>query len=335
MVNGIENKIDGVIGVSKVFRDLISSAEKFANSNVNILISGETGTGKKLIAKAIHQASNMKDGPFVIINCSNLTVSLFESELFGYVKGAFTGANTTEKGMVESADKGTLVFDKVEFLPIELQQKLIDFIENKVFRRVGGRETKKIDIRLIFTTQKNLFEESSNRKMLDTFFFRISTALLNVPPLRKRKEDIALLSNYLVKKNSDKFGYKASLISSVALLNLLDYDFPGNIRELENILIQSSLISGGSVIKLDHLCLNTKKEIIPEQEISEKELVSCISKLRNEGAISLDDELKKIEKALIEEALSMTGGQQVEASRMLNISERSMRYRIKNLGIKK
>ncbi len=329
----IENKFSGIIGSSEILRDVISSAEKFANSNVNILISGETGTGKKLIAEAIHQAGNSQNGPFVIINCANLTVPLFESELFGYVKGAYTGANTTEKGIVESAEKGTLVFDKVEFLPLDLQQKLIDFIEKKEFRRVGGREVKKIDLKLIFTTQKNLFEEIGNNKMLDAFYYRISTASLNVPPLRKRKNDIPMLANYLIKKNSSKLGYKTNLISSVALLKLMEYDFPGNIRELENILIQSSLISDSDVIKLEHLCLNTNKQNVLEREISEKEKIPCLSKLKKEGAISLDDELKIIEKALIEEALSMTGGQQVEASRLLNVSERSMRYRIGNLKI--
>jgi len=322
-----------IIGESEGIKNVIHLAEKAARADSNILLQGETGTGKELFAEYVHKCSNRSEKPFVAINCASLPDQLIESELFGYVKGAYTGANTTEKGIVESAEKGTLVFDKVEFLPLDLQQKLIDFIEKKEFRRVGGREVKKIDLKLIFTTQKNLFEEIGNNKMLDAFYYRISTASLNVPPLRKRKNDIPMLANYLIKKNSSKLGYKTNLISSVALLKLMEYDFPGNIRELENILIQSSLISDSDVIKLEHLCLNTNKQNVLEREISEKEKIPCLSKLKKEGAISLDDELKIIEKALIEEALSMTGGQQVEASRLLNVSERSMRYRIGNLKI--
>lgn len=331
----IKRNIKGIIGSSEIIKETILSAEKFVNSNVNLLISGETGTGKKLFAEAIHKAGKNKNGPFVVINCANLTFPLFESEFFGHVRGAFTGANTTEIGIVESAKNGTLVFDKVEFLPLDLQQKLIDFVEKKEFRQVGGRAIRKIDLRLIFTTQKNLFEEIENKKMLDAFYYRISIAFLRIPPLRKRKNDIPLLADSLIKKNAEKFGYKTNLISSLAVLKLMEYDFPGNIRELENIMIQSSLNSDKSVINVDDLSLRITGNNVVDKLTEGKENIPGLSNLKKGVPISLDNELKKIEKVLIEEALDITGGQRNEASKMLSITDRSMRYRIDSLGIKK
>ncbi|MGZ6249830.1 MAG: sigma-54 interaction domain-containing protein, partial [Syntrophales bacterium] len=289
----------------------------------NVLILGESGTGKELVARAIHENSPRKNMPFAVINCGGVPESLLESELFGYVKGAFTGAYGDKPGLFEIARGGTIFLDEIGDLPPLLQVKLLRVVQEKTFRRVGGTEEKKVDVRIISATNKNLEEKVKDGSFREDLFFRLNVIPINIPPLRERKEDIPVLTKYFIEKCSQEFGKEVRTISSYALELLMKYPFPGNVRELENIIERS-------------VALETSNIILPEN----LHLAGSLQEMRGfsdidipDDGFNLNEEVAKYEKHLIEKALQKTKGSKTRAAEILQVSFDSLRYRIEKLAV--
>lgn len=268
-----------LISKSPIMNYVIEIAKTVADTNANILLEGESGTGKNVLAKYIHNLSSRRDKPFVKINCAAIPENLLESELFGYVKGAFTGALKDKPGKVELADKGTLFLDEIGELPIYLQSKLLHLIQEKEFERLGDLKPIKVDIRIIAATNKDLHQLIKEGKFREDLYYRLKVISIKVPSLRERKEDIPFLINYFIEFYSENYKRKIKKISQEALEILLEYDYPGNIRELENIIERAVILSENGIIDIKHLpsdVLNYKntKNISPNEKInkiSEKE----------------------------------------------------------------
>lgn len=256
------------IANSKVMNQIIEMALKVARFDSNVLITGESGSGKGFIAKIIHERSLRSNHPFIKINCAAIPDNLFESELFGYEAGAFTGAGSAgKKGILEIANKGTVFLDEIGDLPLNLQSKLLQVIEEKEMRRVGSTKPIKLDVRIISATNQNLNEMIKNKRFRQDLFFRLSTVSIHIPPLRERREDIIPLINYFLEQLNSKYNMKKHF-SSQALQALLNYEYQGNVRELANIVEQSFLISEDEVITINNLPPNLQTNLNPEIEIS-------------------------------------------------------------------
>ena len=312
-----------MIGKSKGMLKVYSIIKKVSETPTNVLILGESGTGKELVAMAIHEHSPRKSMPFVVINCGGVPESLLESELFGYMKGAFTGAYADKPGLFEIARGGTIFLDEIGDLPSLLQVKLLRVVQEKTFRRVGGAEDKKVDIRIISATNKNLEEKVNDGSFREDLYFRLNVIPIQIPPLRERKEDIPVLTNYFIEKYSKAFGKEIKKISSYALELLMKYPFPGNVRELENIIERS-------------VALETSNIVLPENLILTGS-VQDLNRFSNgdipKDGVDLNEELAKYEKHLIEKALKKARGSKTKAAEILQVSFDSLRYRIEKLGI--
>jgi len=236
-----------IVGHSSVLKKNLCFIYKIAKSDNNVLILGETGTGKDLIARRLHELSGRRNKPFVAINCANIPESLFETELFGHAQGAFTGAIKEKMGLFEAANGGTIFLDEIGDLSLHFQAKILRIIENKEIRRIGETTDRKISARFIFATNKNLEEEICKGRFRKDLFYRINVVSLSIPPLKERKEDIPLLIEHILKKRN-KTEYLGKEISECAIKKLMAYEFPGNIRELENIIERACIISEGSVL---------------------------------------------------------------------------------------
>lgn len=248
------------------FKQLLSLCKKYAKTDANILIVGETGTGKEVIARYIHGLSDRRDKPFLVVECTSIPSEIFESELFGHEKGAFTGATTKKEGLVEMARGGTIFLDEVGDIPYHLQSKLLRFIETKSFRRVGGLREITTDVRIISATNKNLKELIDKGLFRDDLFYRLSTLVVEVPPLRERKEDIPILANFFCSRWRKKIGEKA-------IKHLMEYDWKGNIRELKNTIERACILADGEYID-NYLLIN------PESKKSCEELFEELPDLR-------------------------------------------------------
>lgn len=242
-----------IIGESVEIKLLLEKIKKIANTPTNVLLLGETGTGKELFARAIHEASYRKKKPFVAINCASLPENLLESELFGFVKGAFTGATSDKKGLLEIADGGTVFLDEIGDLPLSLQAKLLRVIEDKEIRPLGSVISKKVDLRFISATNKNLLEEVREGKFREDLFFRLNVITLNIPPLRERGRDIEILAYHFMRKFAIKMGKNIKKIDPQAMKILLKYPWPGNIRELQNVIEQAVVFAESDTIKPEDL----------------------------------------------------------------------------------
>lgn len=240
---------DKMIGESHEFRKMLKQVHRAANSEIAVLLQGQTGTGKELVAQALHYDSSRKDKPFVIIECTGLNETLFESELFGHEKGAFTGATHAKKGLIEVANGGTVFFDEIGDVPLNMQVKLLRLLETRTFRAVGGLKQKKADFRFLSATHKNLKQLVQTGNFREDLYYRIAGFPIHLPTLNSRKEDIALLANYFLKYS--EFNHKK--FSSKALSAIQNYSFPGNIRELKNIVEQASLLSDEDIIDVSDL----------------------------------------------------------------------------------
>lgn len=247
-----------VIGESKQIKSVLEEIKKVADSKSNILILGETGTGKELFARVIHHNSSRADMPFVPINCSAIPENLLESELFGHIKGAFTGAVSNKKGLIEEADGGTVFLDEIGDLPPAFQVKLLRVLEDQMIRPVGSTKFREVDIRFITATNKNLSEAVREGHFREDLYYRINVITLEIPPLRERKEDIPLLIEYYLNKYTKDFGKEEKVITPDALSLLIGYRWPGNIRELQNVLERAVLISDGKYIKPEHFPENIR-----------------------------------------------------------------------------
>lgn len=311
-----------MIGKSKGMLKVYSLIKKVAETPTNVLILGESGTGKELVARAIHENSPRKNMPFEVINCGGVPESLLESELFGYVKGAFTGAYGDKSGLFEIARGGTIFLDEIGDLPPLLQVKLLRVVQEKTFRRVGGTEEKKVDVRVISATNKNLEEKVKDGSFREDLYFRLNVIPVRLPPLRERKEDIPVLTKHFIAKCSKEFNKEIRTISSYAMELLMKYPFPGNVRELENIIERSVALEASNIILPDNLDLSgalRESGRFTDMDIPD-------------DGLNLNEEVAKYEKQLIEKALKKAGGSKTKAAEMLQVSFDSLRYRIEKLG---
>jgi two-component system, NtrC family, response regulator PilR len=306
--------------------DLIRQVSK---TRTNILITGESGTGKELIAKAIHEQSDRKNHPFVTINCGGIPETLLESELFGHKKGAFTGASLDKKGLFEMAHKGTVFLDEIGEMGLPIQVKLLRAVQEKVFKPVGGNEDVSVDIRIISATNKNLEDEVIAGRFREDLFYRLNVIEIKIPPLRERKSDIRALAQHFLEKYCKEMGKEITKISSYAIDLLEKYDFPGNVRELENLMERSVAISNTNILLPDSLALSVHKRRWIEGVGGRRFDLNDVSK-----GVVLEEILEQIERAYIEKALEYTGGNKKKAAELLGLRYRSLWHRVDKLGDK-
>ncbi len=292
-----------IIAYSPKMKKVMELARNVAKTDFPVLLLGETGVGKSLIAEVIHNGSKRREGPFVSLNIAGIPSTLLESELLGYKKGAFTGAEKEKKGLFEIANKGTLFLDEIGNTPLDAQAKLLKVIEEGSFYKLGDRKPTKVDVRIIAATNTDLKKSIKEGTFREDLYFRISVFPIEIPPLRERKEDIPPLVNYYFRR----FGHKEG-ISTAALDELISYEWPGNVRELINVLQRAIVLSGGRKIEKEHIVL-------------EKE----------EGLNTVG--IEEMEKKMIQEALRKTGGNKKEAAKLLGISRKMLYTRLKKYGL--
>ena len=317
----------GIIGRSPAMQRIFELLPRVAQAPSNVLITGESGTGKELIARAIHRLSPRRERPFVVVNCGGIPSNLLESEFFGYVKGAFTGANKDKPGLFWQAHGGTIFLDEVGELPPELQVKLLRVVQQKTIMPLGSTKEIEVDVRIISATNRDLEAEVLASRFREDLFYRLNVISISLPPLRERREDIPLLVDYFLKKYARKMGKEIEGISEYALKALLEYDFPGNIRELENIIERSVALESGPLILPDSLTLAHKGRRLRPKEREDFRVV-----LPEEG-LDLEKFLAEVEISLLKQALERTKGNKTEAAKLLNLNFRSFRYRLAKYGL--
>lgn len=318
-----EDSFCGMIGASREMARIISTIKKVADTPANILILGESGTGKELVARAIHANSARSRMPFMAINSGGIPENLLESELFGYMKGSFTGAYADRAGLFEMARGGTIFLDEIGELPPVLQVKLLRVVQEKTFRRIGGGEDIKVDVRIISATNQNLKDRVKKGEFREDLYFRLNVIPIHMPPLRERKEDIPLLTRHFIEKYAREFGKEVRTISSYAMELLMSYAFPGNIRELENIIERGVAMETSNIILPENLVLSV------EADAAEKNIDLDIS----DAGFDLNAALDNIEKKAIEKALQKTKGIKTKAAKLLGVTIDSLKRRIDRLGI--
>ncbi len=315
--------LENIIGRSPKMQELFKLIPRIAQSNSNVLIIGESGSGKELFANAVHNLSNRKNKNFVAINCAAFPEGLLESELFGHMKGAFTGAMYNKQGLFEIADGGSLFLDEIGEMPINLQVKLLRVLENGTFRRVGGTNDIKVDVRIISATNKDLKEEIEAGRFREDLYYRLNVVPLKIPPLRERKEDIPLLVNHFLKKLSAS----SKKVAPEAMKIMMDYQWKGNVRELENVIERIVLLSDKEEIVPADLPSEMKTHPVERKNTKE------IPELTDEG-VDVEKIIEDIEKRYLLEALEKARGVKMEAAKLLNLSFRSFRHRLQKYGIK-
>ena len=304
-----------IIYQSNVMAELLNLIARVSDSNAAILIQGESGTGKELVAKTIHSLSSRKDKPFVAVNCAAIPETLFESELFGHEKGAFTGAQERRTGRFEIADGGTLFLDEVADIPLNIQVKLLRVLQEKEFQRLGSSQSYRSDARIISATNKDIQKMIDDGKFRPDLYFRLGVIPVSLPALRERREDIKALAEHFMRKHSDLNRRKISGISSEGLDILVRYDFPGNVRELENLIERAVILARSEVITTDDLPIRSAAPA----NVSLKQ--------------GMNGQIEELEIRLIQAALNETKGIQTAAAEKLGISERTLRYKIQKYGL--
>lgn len=318
------NSFSGLIGKSRKMVNLYELIEKISSSNVTVMISGESGTGKELAAKAVHFNSDRRNKPFVAVNCGAIPETLIESELFGHIKGAFTGAVSDRPGLFEQANGGTLFLDEIGEVPLLLQSKLLRVLQEREIRRVGGAESRKIDVRIITATNRDLELQVTEGAFREDLFYRLNVVEMTMPPLRERPEDIPLLAEYFFKKYSGRRSSKMHILTPEALDFLWGYQFPGNVRELENI-IERGVALGAGEITLELLPQQVLRFNNNHQNLESFEIPS--------DGMDLDAYLAGIEKRFLLKALEKSGGVRKKAAELLGMTFRSFRYKLAKQGM--
>ena len=306
----------GIVYVSEAMEQVMSKVMRAAGSSATVLVTGESGTGKELVARAVHQASDRKEAAFVAVNCSAVPENLIESELFGHEKGAYTGADQRRIGRFEQAEGGTLFLDEIGDIPAHVQVKLLRVLQERSFERVGGNESIRVNVRIAAATNRNLEEEVAKGTFREDLYYRINVVHINIPPLRKRKADIPVLIEFYLKKYSIEHEKTIRSLSREALDTIVKYSFPGNVRELGNIIEQAVVLTRDETIALNDLPMR----------VSNDQGVTC------GDALNLEDRLAEIEKKSLWEALRETCGNKSAAARVLGISEHKVRYLLKKYG---
>ena len=318
----------GIIGSSEPMLKIYDTIKKVAPTTTTVLISGETGTGKDLIAYAIHRNSPRRDNPFVKINCAAIAENLIESELFGYEKGAFTGAVSTKPGRFELADKGTLFLDEVGEIPRDMQVKLLRVIQDHEFERVGGLRTIKVDVRLIAATNRNLLQDVKDGRFREDLYYRLNVFPTHLPPLRERREDILPLTDYFIEKFNGKLDRQVRHIDARVQDVLVNYEWPGNIRELENFMERIVLMAGGDTITF---------EDIPPEWKSAAEAISVSQKGGEKKPFKdfVKGQMEEVEKQSIIQCLEEVGGNVTKAAQRLGLSRKGLQLKMIKYNLRK
>jgi two-component system response regulator AtoC len=312
-----------IVGKGKHMQHVLAMMERVAKSEAStVLVQGESGTGKELVAKWIHYESSRADKPFVAINCAAVPSTLLESELFGYEKGAFTDAKTMKKGLFELADGGTVFLDEIGDMELGMQAKLLRFLEDRTFRRVGGSKVITVDVRIISATNKDLLRAVEEKSFRNDLYYRLQVIPIFLPPLRERKEDIVILANHFIESFNKEFNKKIKGLSAAAEKMLTDYSWPGNIRELKNVVERAIILGGEDTLMLEHLPM----EIVAQSAVPASGQ-STVFKLPPEGV-----DIEEVEKELIRQALEVSDGNQSKAAKKLNLGIDAFRYRMKKFG---
>jgi two-component system, NtrC family, response regulator PilR len=312
-----------MLGRSPRMKEVFDFVHRVAASKTNLLITGESGTGKELVARAVHSLSDRKDRPFVAINCGAIPENLLESELFGHVKGAFTGAVANKLGLFEVADGGTLLLDEIGEMPLSLQVKVLRAIQDRTFKRVGGTHDVRVDVRILCATNRDLEAEVRAGRFREDLFYRLNVIEVKLPPLRERTEDIPHLARFFIEKYSRELGRPVSEAAPDVLAALEAHAFPGNVRELENLIERAVTLSPSERITLD--CL-------PQGLLHPRPATEVEPRIPEDG-VDLNALLESYERGLMLEALGRTGGVKKRAAALLGITFRSFRYRLEKLGL--
>jgi len=310
---GQKYQFENIIGGSRAMQEIFATVAKIAPTRTTVLLCGESGVGKDMIARAIHEHSPRKDRPFVKINCTAIPENLMESELFGYEKGAFTGANTSKPGKFETANTGTVMLDEIGDVPASIQVKLLRVLQEREFERLGSNKTMHTDVRVIAATNVDLREALEQGTFREDLYYRLNVVPLNIPPLRDRKEDIP----YLVDHFAKKFGGK---ISEGALERLMAYHWPGNVRELENVIERSILLAQGPEVQASDVRIDMGQRSRPAATSADGFLPEGLT-------------LDQYEQALIREALKRADGNKSQAARLLGLTRNALRYRLAQMGL--
>ena len=317
-----------IVGNSPRMLHIYKMIRQVAKTRTNVLITGESGTGKELIAKAIHENSDRKNEPFIPINCGGIPENLVESEFFGHKKGSFTGATSDKKGLLEAANGGTVFLDEVGELSIPMQVKLLRAVQERVFRSVGGTEDITVDIRILSATNKLLEDEVIEGNFREDLFYRLNVIEMKMPPLRERKGDLKLLAHHFIEKYAREMDKEVTKLSSYAIDLLKKYNFPGNVRELENLIERSVALSSTNILLPDSLAMSIHKRRWIEGVQNKRFDLDEVA-----HGVSLDNILAEIERSYLTKALDCSDGNKNKAAELLGITFRSFRYRVDKLNI--
>ena len=323
---GLSHQFSNIIGRSETMLQVFKMIETVARTNSTILLTGESGTGKGLIAQAVHFHSLRRDKPFVAVNCGAMPEALLESELFGHMRGSFTGADANKKGLLEVAERGSVFLDEIGEMSPVMQVKLLRVLQERRFRRVGGLEEQQADIRVIAATNQDLTKAIAEGRFREDLYYRINVIPIALPPLRERREDVPLLAEFFLGKYGEQMGKSISGISHEAMDLLAAYDWPGNIRELENVLERAVALESTPTILPDSLPASVRGD-------SARPVAQPVEGLPEAG-FDLEAHVKEIEMSYIAEALKRAGGVQVKAAELLGMSFRSFRYYVKKYNLR-
>ncbi len=321
---GTKYAFDNIIGGAPPMLRIYEMVKRVANTKSSVLITGESGTGKELIARAVHYNGPLKDKPFVTVNCGAIPENLMESEMFGHKKGSFTGAIADKKGLFEVANGGTIFLDELGELPLTMQVKLLRVIQEGTFKRVGGTEDIHVDVRIISATNKNLDAEVKSGRFREDLFYRLNVIQVHCPPLRERREDIPMLANHFLEKFSKALGINVKRVSNEAMDVLKRYHYPGNVRELENIVERTVALEPGPAILPESL----PRHLMENNQQPVGQLDANKIEIDEQTGIDLEKLVADFERTLLTKALQQTGGVKKRAAKLLKISFRSMRYRV-------
>ncbi len=329
-----EEKRDTIVGKSQSMLNVYKMIGQAASSSVPVLISGESGVGKEIVARAIYNHSNRKEAPFMAVNCAALPEGIVESELFGSEKGAFTGAEKKRIGRFEQCDKGTIFLDEIGDMSLSTQAKLLRVLQDGSFERVGSNSTIRTDVRVIVASNKNLHNEVEHGRFREDLFHRLNVFSIHVSPLRERKEDIPILAEYFISRSLRENDKRIKGISPEAMNILMSYGWPGNVRELENVIRRSVVVANTDIIDVNDIGFSSdsyKKELLELSQVIGNLLETAVAEKTTEGIFRCV--VSKAERTLIEKALHITKGNQVHASELLGITRVTLRKKIQEYNI--
>ncbi|MEJ2008048.1 MAG: sigma-54 dependent transcriptional regulator [Acidobacteriota bacterium] len=327
---GHRYQFENIVAKSAGMQEVLATVERVAPTNSTVLLGGESGVGKDMIARAIHQHSRRVSGPFVKINCTAIPENLLESELFGYEKGAFTGAITAKPGKFELADKGTIFLDEIGDMPGSLQAKLLRVLQEREFERLGGTKTIKVDVRVVAATNQDLRAALEQGTFREDLYYRLNVVPISIPPLREHKEDIPYLVDHFIQRYAESSGNPIEGITPAAMKLLMDFHWPGNVRELENILERAVVMAAGSNIDVDDIRLDVAAPATSRAGVEPSSMAAngSVLPLLPEGT-----SLEQFEDRIIKEALERAGGNKSQAARLLGLSRNALRYRLSKMGV--